>query len=196
MNTTKSTVKLSLAKEYNQNCYIQYFSAIGQRPLGTIQELKKNPDTLDIPTLIGSELQDLPSDTPHFLLNMSSGLLLVYGIKGGICATFGLEDYSQYTKQFKDNGDFTYEYTTDCTYMCVLNKRIYQTLTDFCIDLYRTRYNKDPVNIYIKVSSKPEFPSKITNQIPDDINKYKLTENITYSGKYKQQIVTDIISII
>ena len=71
MNTTKSTVKLSLAKEYNQNCYIQYFSAIGQRPLGTIQELKKNPDTLDIPTLIGSELQDLPSDTPHFLLNMS-----------------------------------------------------------------------------------------------------------------------------
>ena len=116
-----------------------------------------------------------------------------------MCFTLGINDYSDYTKISKERGEYVHEFTIDDTkYVSVLNKQYEQSLIDTCFKAYQLAYGKHPKEIYIKVSSKEEVPSKLFNYSPEegDIVRYKKIVNPVYMNtiqiEFNQKVASNI----
>ena len=174
MNTK---IKINLSVEYNRTCYIQYYSEVGQFDLGDSNSVRTN--LLDNnSSILFDQLSNTTKNLPSISIVSNDKVLVIYGKQYGMCFTLGIMDYSNYTKSFITNGDYYHEYMVDdVKFVSILSKNLQQTLIDSCIALYLTAYGKAPEEIYIKVSSKKEYPTKLIFEEPDDLIKYKKIEN-------------------
>ena len=193
-----SQFKINLHSGESGDVYIQYVSGLKQTLLG-----KKKPSNRDstksdlewnvelesnILKIIHSSIKS--EEDPYIIIPNSENYLLLHGEKYGLCVCFYINDYSQYTQKFIENNDYVHQYMSEGkTYISILSKKNQQLLVNTAIDIFKQAFNKEPVNIYIKVTSKTEYENKITDEVPTDIEKYKLIENITYDKNIENLIM-------
>ena len=179
-------IPILLHDEYAPRCYVQYYSKLETMDLGEITQLTQNPKRL-----LSHITPIITNTTSYILFNNKTNTICVYSINGGLCFSLGINDYSYYSNKFKETGDYVYNYTiNDDTYLSILNKKVLQGLIKTCFKSYQEKYGQDPQEIYIKVSSKKEYYTKLFNYTPDEdeVFKYKKIENLEYNDNFEVRI--------
>ena len=100
-------------------------------------------------------------EIPYITITTPKNYLLLHAEKYGLCVCFNINDYSQYTQKFIENNDYVHQYKSEGKiYISILSKKIQQLLVNTAINLFNQAFNKDPANIYIKVTSKKSVKIK------------------------------------
>ncbi len=190
IKTMDFKVAFNFTPDYQPDCYLQYVSPFTSCPLGNLKVQNEELETGKVDGFVSQLVKKIKSShNPVLFLNMPQGATLIYGERGGLAINFGLDDYQKYTKAYQQVGDYTFQYKSGPnTFLCLLNRHVKEMLINLTIRQYRHIYQKDPENIYLKVTSKSEETTQMSQVKPDDPVKYQLLENPVYTGKYMDKM--------
>jgi hypothetical protein len=99
---------------------------------------------------------------------------------GGICVDLGFEDYSDHTEINHQLKNLVHQYNDgESCYLTIVNLEIARHARKTAITLFEKVTGVSPIDVYLRISSKPGNNSFVTNETPngDEASRFiKITE--------------------
>ena len=153
-------------------CYLTYQSVakIETYPLGSQATGGERFSEQVVNRLIQADLEGqvaLPIISPE-------AIQLVVGQQGALCLTLGLTDYTSLTASQRDLGNIVYQYhQSDGEYVTIIHRKIASQLKGVAEQMYQANFSSLPKAVQLRVTSKPESKTTLTNRIPSQESQVK-----------------------
>jgi hypothetical protein len=166
---------------YHPNhCYFNYNSGVDTPSFKIPDEPVKEQQLQDsiIANLVDHEVQGQVSLT---ILNPPNIQLLV-SRRGAICVSLGISDYTPLLATQQQLGNLSYQFQDKGkTYLTLVHRRVASQLKGIAQKICQAGGLAPPEKVYLRIQSKPNTPSEISNITPsqDQLVKYLDLSDVT-----------------
>lgn len=183
MNYTVDISRRLVTKDhpnYHPNhCYFNYNSGVDTPSFKIPDEPVKEQQLQDsiIANLVDHEVQGQVSLT---ILNPPNIQLLV-SRRGAICVSLGISDYTPLLATQQQLGNLSYQFQDNGeTYLTLVHRQVAAQLKGIAQKIYQVGGLSPPEKVYLRIQSKPNTPSEISNITPsqEQLVKYLDLSNV------------------